>query len=82
MTKAEVQDRINEKLRKLDSEQLTTVMDFVEYLVDRKQQSQSKQTNSLEDLKQLFRETQSIHADNPLTEAEIAAEVAAYRSGK
>lgn len=35
-----------------------------------------------EKLKQLFQETQAIHADNPLTDEEIAAEIEAYRRGE
>lgn len=36
----------------------------------------------VEEMRQLFRETQALHADNPLTEEEIAAEIAAYRRGE
>ncbi|MEH2461476.1 hypothetical protein [Nostoc sp.] len=32
-----------------------------------------------EELKNLFKEIQAIHADNPLTEEEIATEIQAYR---
>ncbi|MEH2413250.1 hypothetical protein [Nostoc sp.] len=35
-----------------------------------------------EDLKKLFKEIQATHADNPLTEEEIAAEIEAYRRGE
>ena len=33
-------------------------------------------------LRELFKETQAIHADNPMTEEEIAAEIEAYRRGE
>lgn len=32
-------------------------------------------------LQQLFKETQALHQDNPLTDDEIAAEIKAYRRG-
>ncbi|MDZ8080321.1 MAG: hypothetical protein RMX35_14775 [Nostoc sp. DcaGUA01] len=35
-----------------------------------------------EELKKLFKEIQVIHADNPLTDEEIAAEIEAYRRGE
>ncbi len=34
------------------------------------------------ELKKLFKEIQATHADNPLTEEEIAAEIEAYRRGE
>lgn len=33
-------------------------------------------------LRELFKETQAIHADNPMTEEEIVAEIEAYRRGE
>lgn len=33
-------------------------------------------------LRKLFKETQALHADNPMTEEEIAAEIDAYRRGE
>lgn len=33
-------------------------------------------------LQALFKETQALHADNPMTEEEIAAEIEAYRRGE
>lgn len=36
----------------------------------------------LQKLRDLFTETQAIHADNPMTEEEIAAEIEAYRRGE
>lgn len=33
-----------------------------------------------EQIKKLFNEIQALHADNPLTDAEIAAEIEAYRT--
>ncbi len=35
-----------------------------------------------EKLRQLFKETQALHQDNPLTDEEIAAEIEAYRREK
>ncbi|BDA71310.1 hypothetical protein RIVM261_054700 [Rivularia sp. IAM M-261] len=35
-----------------------------------------------EKLRQLLKETQALHQDNPLTDEEIAAEIEAYRQGK
>ena len=34
-----------------------------------------------EELKKLFKEIQAIHADNPLNDKEIVAEIEAYRRG-
>ena len=33
-------------------------------------------------LRELFKETQALHVDNPMTEDEIAAEIEAYRRGE
>ena len=33
-------------------------------------------------LRQLFKETQALHQDSPLTDEEIAAEIEAYRRGE
>jgi len=35
-----------------------------------------------EDFNNLCEETQAVHADDPLTDEEIAQEIAAYRSGE
>ena len=35
-----------------------------------------------EEFKRLCQETQALHADNPLTDEEIAAEIEAYRRGE
>ena len=35
-----------------------------------------------EKMRKLFKEIQALHADNPLTDAEIAAEIEAYRRGE
>ncbi|MCT7950733.1 hypothetical protein NG798_13105 [Ancylothrix sp. C2] len=34
-----------------------------------------------ENLRELLKETQALHANNPMTEEEIAAEIEAYRKG-
>lgn len=36
----------------------------------------------VERLQTLLKQTQALHADNPMTEAEIAAEIEAYRQGQ
>ena len=36
----------------------------------------------VQQLQALFKETQTLHADNPMTEEEIAAEIGAYRRGE
>ncbi len=36
----------------------------------------------VQELRDLLKETQALHADNPMTEEEIAAEIEAYRRGK
>jgi hypothetical protein len=33
-------------------------------------------------LQELFKETQALHADNPMTDEEIASEIEAYRRGE
>jgi hypothetical protein len=38
-------------------------------------------TPLVERLQTLLKQTQALHADNPMTEAEIAAEIEAYRQG-
>ena len=43
---------------------------------------QNQNTALVEEFKQLLKETQALHADNPLTEEEIAAEIEAYRRGE
>jgi len=39
-------------------------------------------TPLVEQLQTLLKQTQALHADNPMTEAEIAAEIEAYRQGQ
>jgi hypothetical protein len=39
-------------------------------------------TPLVERLQTLLKQTQALHADNPMTEAEIAAEIEAYRQGQ
>lgn len=85
-----LRDRLFEKLDDLEAGKLNSVIDFVNFLLYQQQvtHSQSKpktiqeRTHLVEDFKQLFRETQSIYADNPITEEEIAEEIAAYRRGE
>ncbi|MBF2016549.1 MAG: hypothetical protein IGS23_15370 [Rivularia sp. T60_A2020_040] len=45
--------------------------------------AEDKETESLASkLQQLFKETQALHQDNPLTDDEIVAEIEAYRRGE
>jgi len=85
-----LRDRLDKKLNDLEADKLNSVIDFVNFLLYQQQVShnQSKpktiQERKLlvEDLKQLLKETQAIRADNPITEEEIAEEIAAYRRGE
>jgi hypothetical protein len=47
-----------------------------------KSKTSEKRRTLGEEMRQLFKETQAIHADNPLTEEEIQAEIDAYRRGE
>ncbi|PSF33050.1 hypothetical protein C7H19_20850 [Aphanothece hegewaldii CCALA 016] len=45
-------------------------------------QNDRSKNQLLQELKELFKETQALHLDNPLTEADIQAEIDAYRRGE
>jgi hypothetical protein len=82
-----LRDRLDKKLDDLEADKLNSVIDFVNFLLyQQRNQSKPKTTEEriplVEDLKQLLKETQAIHADNPITEEEIAEEIAAYRRGE
>lgn len=89
-TDSMLRDRLVKKLDDPEADKLNSVIDFVNFLLYQQQVShnQSKpkiiqeRTLLVEDLKQLLRETQAIHVDNPITEEEIAEEIAAYRRGE
>ncbi len=82
-----LRDRLDKKLDDLEADKLNSVIDFVNFLLyQQRNQSKPKTIEEriplVEDLKQLLKETQAIHADNPITEEEIAEEIAAYRRGE
>jgi hypothetical protein len=90
-TNSMLRDRLFEKLDDLEADKLNSVIDFVNFLLYQQQEvshNQSKpktmqeRTSLVKDFKQLLKETQAIHADNPITEEEIAEEIAAYRRGE
>ena len=85
-----LRDRLAEKLDDLETDTLSSVIEFVNFLLykQRINRNQSKpktladRTVLVEDLSQLFKQTQALHADRPLTDEEIAEEIAAYRGGE
>lgn len=85
-----LRDRLAEKLDDLEADTLSSVIEFVNFLLykQRINHNQSKpktladRTVLVEDLSQLFTQTQALHADRPLTDEELAEEIAAYRGGK
>ncbi|MEA5489628.1 MULTISPECIES: hypothetical protein [Pseudanabaena] len=85
-----LRDRLVKKLDDLEADKLNSVIDFVNFLLYQQQVNQNQSKPKIiqdrkilvEDLKQLLKETQAIHADNPITEEEIAEEIAAYRRGE
>jgi len=71
----------------LDDEASTIGERWEKWFAEVDQNSDRFKTNKeriilVQEMKQLFRETQAIHADCPLTDEEIAAEIAAYRRGE
>jgi hypothetical protein len=89
-TDSMLRDRLFEKLDDLEADKLNSVIDFVNFLLYQQQvgHNQSKpktmqeRTLLVAELKQLLKETQALRADNPITEEEIAEEIAAYRRGE
>ena len=88
MITSNLRDILVQKLDDLEPEKLGSVIDYVDSLLYQQQSNRNQSKNSktmeeriilVEELKQLFKETQAIHADNPLTEEEISAEIEAYR---
>lgn len=80
----EIRDRIVEKLDELSPQQLNSILQYLEFL--QYQQSLSGNEQTAEEsrvLAAMFRKlcqtTQVLHADQPLTEEEIQAEIDAYR---
>jgi len=89
-TDSMLRDRLVKKLDDLEADKLNSVIDFVNFLLYQQQVSHTRskpkiteeRIHLVEDLKQLLKETQAIHADNPVIEKEIAEEIAAYRRGE
>jgi hypothetical protein len=91
MITSNLRDILVQKLDDLEPENLGSVIDYVDSLLCQQQsnRNQSKHPKTtaermilVEELQQLFKETQAIHADNPLTDEEISAEIEAYRRGE
>ncbi|MFY7884327.1 MAG: hypothetical protein ACOVOV_05720 [Dolichospermum sp.] len=82
--------RLIEKINNLSEEQLNSVISFVEQLENLSEENQKvkrPQTDEermalVDELKQLFKETQELYKDNPITDEEIQAEIDAYRRGE
>jgi hypothetical protein len=81
-------DRLVQRLEALEPDQLSSVIDFMDFLLQQQSHRRSQPETGEEQMalgerfRQLFKETQALHADNPLTDEEIAAEVEAYRRGE
>ncbi|MEB3191459.1 MAG: hypothetical protein VKL42_14045 [Snowella sp.] len=74
-----------EKIDTLSEEQINSVMAFVEALqnpLENSQQADKQRKALAEEFKQLCSETQSLFADNSITEEQIQAEIDAYRRGE
>jgi hypothetical protein len=74
-----------EKINTLSDEQINSVMSFVEALqnpLENNQQADKQRKALAEEFKQLCSETQSLFADNPITEKQIQSEINAYRRGE
>jgi small-conductance mechanosensitive channel len=91
MITSNLRDILVQKLDDLEPEKLGSVIDYVDSLLYQQQSNRNQSKNPktteermivVEELKQLFKETQAIHADNPLTDEEITAEIEAYRRGE
>ncbi len=79
-----LRDRLIEKLNYLSDKQLESIWQFVEKI-----ENQSQKVNIVDRRKDLLtkfdnlcQETQVLHADNPLTDEEIQAEIDAYRGSR
>jgi len=85
-----LRDRLSEKLDDLEADTLPSVIEFVDFLLYKQQINRNRskpktmedRTALVEDFRQLFKETQALHADRPLANEEIAEEIAAYRGGE
>ena len=85
-----LKNRLIEKINNLSEEQLNSVISFVEQLENLPEENQKikrPQTDEermalVDELKKLFKETQELYKDNPITDEEIQAEIDAYRRGE
>jgi hypothetical protein len=90
MNRITLKNRLIEKLNNLSEDQLNSVISFVEGLQNQfkdAKEIQRPQTDEermilVEELKQLFKETQELYKDNSITDEEIQAEIDAYRRGE
>ena len=85
-----LRDRLFEKLEDLEPDKLSSVIDFVDFLIFQqntnripvKPKTIENRAALVEDMKQLFRETQALAGVSEITDDEIAEEIAAYRRGE
>jgi mRNA-degrading endonuclease RelE of RelBE toxin-antitoxin system len=84
MNTIEIRERLNEKLDNLSTQELSSVLDFVQSLEKDKiaEETNIPKDELLERWKKLFKETQELFKDDPITDEEIAAEIDAYREGR
>ena len=75
-TSSMLRDRLIQKLDVLALDELSSVMDFVDFLSYKKQKALGQR------FRDLFRETQALAGVSEITEEDIAAEIAAYRRGE
>jgi mRNA-degrading endonuclease RelE of RelBE toxin-antitoxin system len=84
MNTIEIRERLNEKLDNLSKQELSSVLDFVQSLEKEKivEDTNMPKDELLERWEKLFKETQELFKDDPITDEEIAAEIDAYREGR
>ncbi len=75
-TDSMLRDRLIQKLDVLALDELSSVIDFVDFLSYKKQKALGQR------FRELFRETQALSGVSEITEEDIAAEIAAYRRGE
>jgi len=76
ITDTMLRDRLVKKLDVLAPDELNSVMDFIDFLNYKKQNSLGQR------FRDLFRETQALSGVSEITEEDIATEIAAYRRGE
>jgi hypothetical protein len=75
-TDSMLRDRLIQKIDVLAPDELSSVIDFVDFLNYKKQKSLGQR------FRELFHETQALPGVSEITEEDIAAEIAAYRRGE